>query len=117
MDVLIHVDGFTLGDAQKATVEEKIGRLEHYEPRALRARVHMRRTTTHPSPTQFQVKVLIEVPGADISAEEQASQPIEAVDLLFEKLEHRLERRKNERLAKRGEAAHFKEAQAGAEYQ
>ncbi len=113
MDVLIHADGFTLGDAQKALVEEKIGRLEHYEPRAMRARVHLRRTTAHHSDTQFQVKVLIEVPGQDISAEEQASQPIEAVDLLFEKLEHRLERRKNERLAKRSEGSHFKAAQAG----
>jgi ribosomal subunit interface protein len=101
MDVLIHADGFSLGDAQKDAVEEKIGRLEHYEPRALRARVHLRRTSAHQSETQFQVKVLMEVPGHDVSAEETASQPIEAVDLLVEKLEHRLARRKTERLARR----------------
>lgn len=115
MDVLIHADGFALGDSQKATIEEKIGRLENHEPRAIRARVHVRKTSAHPSPSQFQIKVLVEVPGHDLTAEEHAAQPMEAVDLLMDKIEHQLERRKTERLAKRAEAAHYKEqVRAGA---
>jgi ribosomal subunit interface protein len=101
MDVLIHADGFRLTGSLKGTVENKIGSLDQFEPRALRARVHLRRASAHASPKSFQATVLIEVPGADLSAEEHASQPLEAVDLLVEKIEQRLRKRKTERLAKR----------------
>ena len=43
MDILIHADGLTLTEQLKAAVEEKIGRVEQYAPRALRARVVLRR--------------------------------------------------------------------------
>ena len=111
MEVLTHAEGFKLSNEQQDAISEKIGRLDHYEPRAMRARVHMRLTTAHPSPTQFQAKVEIEVPGHNLHAEEKASQPIEAIDLVFDKLEQQLERRKTERMNKRHEAAQFKEAQ------
>lgn len=109
MDILIHSDGFRLGDAQKAAVENKIGNLEQYAPRALRARVHLRRSSAHASDKSFQASVLFEVPGQDLSAEEHASTPMEAVDLLVEKIEQRLRRRKNENVARRTRAAKEKE--------
>ncbi len=114
MDVLIHADGFMIGDHQKAIVADKIGRLEHQDPRAMRARVYMRKTSAHASPSQFQVKVLVEVPGKDLSAEGHAEHPMDAVDRLVEKIGHQMARRKSERLSRRAEAAHYKEAHASA---
>lgn len=101
MDVLVHADGFRMSDELKASIEEKIGRLEQYEPRALRARVHMRRVSSHHNDKEFQAKVLLEVPGRDVSAEKEASQPLEAVDLLYEIVENILRKRKDDRLSRR----------------
>lgn len=101
MDILVHAEGFRLGDDLKDAVEEKVGRLQHFEPRALRARVTLRRASAHISARQFEASVLMEVPGRDVSAEQKASQPLEAVDLLVEKIEQLLRKRKTAKLAKR----------------
>jgi len=101
MDILIHADGLTMTDGLRDAIEEKIGRVEQYEPRALRARVHLRQVSAHPSARQYVARVLFEVPGADMSAEEYAKEPLAAVDVLAEKIERRLRRRKTARLSKR----------------
>ena len=101
MDVLVHADGFRLRDEVRSAVEYKIGGLEQYAPRALRANVHLRRVSSHHNDKEFQAKVLLEVPGNDISAEKAASQPLEAVDLLYEIAENILRKRKDDRLSKR----------------
>ncbi len=101
MDILIQADGLTVSEALRNAIEEKIGRVEQYEPRAVRARVHLRQVSAHPSPRQFVARVLFELPGRDMSAEEYAKEPLAAVDILAEKIERRLRRRKTARLAKR----------------
>ena len=101
MDILVHADGFRMGDDLKAAVEQKIGGLEQYAPRAMRARVHLRRVASHHNDKEFMVKVQIEMPGPDTTAEKAASQPLEAVDLIVEILENQLRKRKDDRLSKR----------------
>ncbi len=101
MDILVHTEGFHLDDHLKAMVGEKIGRLEHFGPRILRARVSIRRVSAHASTKQFAARVLMEMPGRDLSAEQKAGEPIEAVDLLVEKMEQQLRKRKTVKLAKR----------------
>lgn len=101
MDILVHAEGFRLTEDLKGKVIEKVARLEHYAPRALRARVTLKRASAHPSPRQFEASVRIEVPGNDVSAMQKASQPLEAVDLLVEKVEHQLMRRKTAKIARR----------------
>lgn len=101
MDILIHTDGVALTPALEDAVYDKIGRAEQYAPRALRARVRMRKVSSHPSPRQYVVRVLFEIPGADLSAEESGADVISALDVAAEKIERRLRKRKTERLAKR----------------
>lgn len=101
MDILVHADGFRMSDDLKNAVEEKIGRLEHFATRILRARVHLRRVGSHHSGKDFQVKVQLEMPGPDVTAEKSASQPLEALDLIVEILENQLRRRKEDRLSRR----------------
>jgi putative sigma-54 modulation protein len=101
MDILVQAEGVTITEAIKNAVDEKIGRVEHYAPRAVRARVNLRKVSAHSSPHQFTVRVLVEIPGADLSAEESSADVISALDIVEGKIERRLRRRKSERLAKR----------------
>lgn len=101
MEILVHAEGFRLSEHLKEKTIEKVARLEHYAGRALRARVTLKRASAHPSPKQFEAHVLMEVPGNDISAVQKAGEPLEAVDLLVEKVEQRLRKRKTARIARR----------------
>jgi ribosome-associated translation inhibitor RaiA len=47
------------------------------------------------------VRVLIELPGRDLSAEQIGPEPMSALDILAEKIERRLRKRKTRRLASR----------------
>ena len=101
MDILIQADGVTLTEAIKDAIDEKIGRVEQYAPRAVRARVRLRKVSAHPSPRQYVVRVLMEVPGADLSAEQAGPDVAQALDIVAGKIERRLRKRKTERLARR----------------
>jgi putative sigma-54 modulation protein len=101
MDILVHADGLTLTKVLQDAVEEKIGRVEQYAPRALRARVRIRKTSAHANQAQYVVRVLVELPGRDLSAEQIGPEPMLALDILAEKIERRLRRRKTKRLASR----------------
>ena len=54
-----------------------------------------------PSPHQFRVRVHYELPGNDLFAEHTAHDPVAALDLVAEKIERRLRKRKTARLARR----------------
>ena len=101
MDILIQADGVTLTAELRALVEEKIGRVEDLAPRALRARVRLRKVSAHPSPRQYLVRVLVEIPGADLSAEESGADAVSALDVVAGKIERRARKRKTQRLARR----------------
>jgi putative sigma-54 modulation protein len=101
MDILIQADGITLTEALKAAVEEKIGRVEQHAPRAVRARVWLRRASAHASQSQYVVSVEVTVPGGDLSAHQIGPEPLLALDIVAEKIEGRLRKRKTERLARR----------------
>ncbi len=101
MDILINADGLTLTDDLRATIEEKVGRVEQFAPRAIRARVYVRKLSAHHSQGQYAVHVLCEVPGRDCSAEERGPDPLSALDVVAQKIEHQLTKRKTDRLARR----------------
>jgi ribosomal subunit interface protein len=106
MDILIQADGVELTGALQTAVEEKVGRLEQLAPRALRARVRLRKVSAHQSPRQFVVRVLCEIPGDDLSAEESAGDIVSALDVVAGKIERRLRKLKTKRLARREAGNH-----------
>ncbi len=101
MDIIIQADGVTLTDDLKVAVEEKIGRVQQYAPSALRARVRLRKVSAHASPRQYLVKVVYEIPGNDLTAEQYGEEIMSALDIVAEKIERRLRKRKTSRLSKR----------------
>lgn len=101
MDILIRVEGVELNDKLREAVNRKIGRVRQYAPRAMRARVQLHKLRANPSPRQFCAKVHYEIPGNDLFAEHTAHDPVAAIDVVAEKIEGRLRRRKTARLARR----------------
>lgn len=101
MDILIHADGLVVSEDLKSTIEEKIGRIEQYAPRAIRARVHLRKTSAHPSDGQFVVTVTCQLPGRDLTAEQHGADILTPIDLVTEKIERQLRKRKTKLLDRR----------------
>ena len=101
MEILIHADGIVLSEEMKAAIEEKISHVEQYAPRAVRSRVNFRKTSAHPSVLQYQVRVVCEVPGRDLSAEELGPDPLSALEVAAGKIERQLRKRKTALLARR----------------
>ena len=100
-DILLRADGVELTGKLREAVNVKIGRVRQYAPRAFRARVQLHKITDRPSPHQFRARVHYEIPGNDLVAEHSAHDPVAALDLVAEKIERRLRRRKTARLARR----------------
>jgi ribosomal subunit interface protein len=100
-DIIIRSNGVELDESLREAVTRKIGRVRQYAPRAFRARVHLERDHEKASHDQYRVTVRYEIPGNDIVAEHRAHEPRTALDLVSEKIERRLRKRKTARLAKR----------------
>ena len=101
INILIRAEGVELTGKLREAVNQKIGRVRQYAPRALRARVHLHKVRASASQHQFRARVHYEVPGNDLVAEHTAHDPIAALDLVAEKIERRLRKRKTARLARR----------------
>ena len=101
INILIRAEGVELTDKLREAVNQKIGRVRQYAPRALRARVHLHKVRSNASAHQFKARVLYELPGNDLIAEHTAHDPVAALDLVAEKIERRLRKRKTARLAAR----------------
>ena len=101
MDIVIRTVGLKLTDALEAAIEEKIGRAEHFGPIIVRARVFVHKDSAHTSTHQYSVRVVCEVRGADLAAEDRGPDPISALDIVAEKIERQLRKRKTHGLAKR----------------
>lgn len=101
VDILIHTDGVELDAKLRKAVHSKIGRVRQYAPRALGARVQLIKVGPNPSSSQFRAHVLYAVKGNDVSAQHRAHDPLAALDIVAEKIERRLRKRKTAALARR----------------
>ena len=93
--------GLELTEELRSAVVRKIGRARQYAPDALRAMVDIEKAGAKCSHDQFRVFVRYEVPGYDVIAEHRAHEPLAAIDLVAEKIERRLRKRKTAFLAAR----------------
>lgn len=101
MDIVIHTDGVELDAKLRKAVQSKIGRVRQYAPRALGARVQLIKVGPNPSANQYRAHVLYAVKGNDVSAQHRAHDPLAALDIVAEKIERRLRKRKTAVLARR----------------
>lgn len=97
MDILIRVAGVNLTEDLRRAICSKIGRVRRYAPSALRARVQLQKS--NPSPGQYRAHVLYELKGNHMSAQHTAHDLATALDLVADKIERRLRKRKTAQLA------------------
>lgn len=100
MDILVRTEGIELTAKLREAVKSKIGRVRRYAPHALRARVQLHRLGAS-APKTFRARVHYEIPGNDVIAEHTTHDPLAALDLVTDKIERRLRRRKTAGLARR----------------
>lgn len=100
-DIIVRAKGLELTERFREAVARKIGRVRQYAPRAFRARVHLERDHRKAAKDQYRITVRYEIPGYDIVAEHTAHEPMATLDLVSEKIERRLRKRKTARLARR----------------
>jgi ribosomal subunit interface protein len=100
-DIIIRSIGVEMTEELREAVARKIGRVRKYAPRAFRARVHFEREHLKAKRDQFRVTVRYEIPGRDLTAEHRADEPLAALNVVSEKIERRLRKRKTARLASR----------------
>lgn len=114
MNLRIGARHLELTDALRGYVEDKIGRLERYEPRVIDAHVELSHDTSRPG-QEFVARVNVAVPGPDLHAEQSCSDMYAAIDGVADKLERMLRKRQTRRQAKRvkGGAAFKAEQQRG----
>lgn len=101
LEILTRGDGIDVSEELRNAVVRKIGRVRQYAPHAFRARVQILRDHANRSNNQYRVTVRYEVPGNDVFAEHRAHDPLTALDVVAEKIERRLRRRKTATLARR----------------
>jgi len=101
LDILTRGDGIEVSEELRSAVVQKIGRVRQYAPRAFRVRVQFHKDRSKPSADQYRVTVHYEVPGNDVLAEHSAHDPLTALDVVAEKIERRLRKRKTAELARR----------------
>lgn len=100
-DIIVRASRVELTEELREAVTKKIGRVRQYAPRAFRARVHFERDHLKATSDQYRIMVRYEIPGHDIIAEHRGHEPMTALDLVAEKIERRLRKRKTSRLASR----------------
>ncbi len=100
MKVRIGARHLELTDALRAHVEEKIGRMERFEPRVIDADVELTLDTSRPG-QEFVARVNLSVPGPDLHAEESSSDMYVSIDQVADKLERMLVKRNNRMRDKR----------------
>jgi len=104
-DSLFHISissfGLELTEELRSAIVRKIGRARQYAPDALGAIVDIEKVGAKRAHDQIRVFVRYEVPGYDVIAEHRAHEPLTAIDLVAEKIERRLRKRKTAFLAAR----------------
>ncbi len=105
MDVVIAHGRKIVTDEERALTEDKVGRLGRLCPGLDRAVIHFSEERNPRISARERCEVIMHGHGHTIRARASARLPLEAVDLVVEKLEHQLEKNKG-RLIGRSQPRH-----------
>lgn len=102
MQVIIGGKNVRVSKALKTYVEKKIGKLDHYLPLLMQARVEFASEKIKNAERRQVIQVTLRGNGAVLRAEERASDLIAAVDAVLEKLYKQIDRYKGKHYHRRG---------------
>jgi len=101
MKLILTAHNLKVTDALEQHVVDKIEKLDHFDSRAVDARVILEHDTAKPSERRFKCSVRLAVPGPDLYAVEYQEDLYSAVDLVVKKIEQQIRKRQNKYKARK----------------
>jgi putative sigma-54 modulation protein len=104
MKLILSTHNVTLTKAIEDHLTNKIDKLDHFEGRAVSARVTLEHDHTRAPEKQFKCSMRLAVPGPDLFAEDSESDLYAAIDLVTKKIEQQLRKRHGKFKARKHDA-------------
>ncbi|HEY1717277.1 MAG TPA: ribosome-associated translation inhibitor RaiA [Verrucomicrobiae bacterium] len=111
MKLILSTHNLTLTKAIEDHVIKRIQKLDHFDPKAIDARVTLEHDHTRVPEKQFSCSMRLEIRGPDLFAEDRESDLYAAIDRVTKKIEQQIHKRHNKFKAhKHKDAAKLKNA-------
>ena len=105
MNLILSTHNVTLTRAIEDHIVSRIQKLEHFDQRAIDARVTLEHDNTKAPERQFSCSIRLAVPGPDLFAEDVESDLYAAIDLVAKKIEQQIRKRHNKYKARKHKQA------------
>ncbi len=101
MKLILSAHNVKVSDGIEQHVIDKIEKLDHFDARAVDARVILEHDTAKPSEKRFKCSVRLAVPGPDLYAVDYEQDLYSAIDLVVKKIEQQIRKRQNKYKARK----------------
>jgi len=101
MKLVLTTHNLTLTKAIEQHLEDRLGKLDHFDKQAVDARVTLELDHKRAPDKQFTCSIRLAVPGPDLFAEDSESDLYAAIDLVTKKLEQQIRKRHNKYKARK----------------
>ncbi len=105
MKLIVLPHNVTLTKAIEDHIVAKIEKLDHFDERAINARVTLEQDHTRSPERQFSCSVRLSVRGPDLYAEDRESDLYAAIDLVTKKIEQQIRKRHSKRKTRKHKVA------------
>jgi putative sigma-54 modulation protein len=101
MKLILTAHNLRVTDAIEKHVIDKIEKLDHFDARAVDARVLLEHDTSKPTEGRFKCSIRLAIPGPDLYAEDYEEDLYSAIDLVAKKIEQQIRKRQNKYKARK----------------
>jgi putative sigma-54 modulation protein len=101
MKMILTAHNLKVTDGIEQHVLDKIEKLDHFDSRAVDARVILEHDNDKPTERRFKCSVRLAVPGPDLYAEDYEQDLYAAIDLVMKKIEQQIRKRQNKYKARK----------------
>jgi putative sigma-54 modulation protein len=105
MKLILSTHNVTLTKAIEDRILGRLEKLDHFDQRALDARVTLEHDHTHVAQKQFSCSMRLSVRGPDLFAEDVESDLYAAIDRVAKKIEQQIRKRQSKRKARKHKVA------------
>jgi putative sigma-54 modulation protein len=105
MKLILSTHNLKLTKALEAHVVKRLEKLDHFDQRAVDARVTLEHDHTRAPERQFSCSMRLSIRGPDLFAEDRESDLYAAVDRVTKKIEQQIRKRHNKQKAKKHKVA------------
>jgi putative sigma-54 modulation protein len=105
MKLILSTHNITLTKAIEDHILNKLEKLDHYDKRAVDARITLEHDHTRVPEKQFSCSIRLDMRGSDLFAEDRERDLYAAIDRVTKKIEQQIRKRHNKRKAKKHKIA------------